>query len=300
MTTRTNDVLVGIFVLVLTAALIVGVLWFSAGRIGQAYDEYIVYMDESVIGLSKDSTVKYYGVDVGRVHKIQLGPGYPRRVRLLLQLEPGTPVKKDTIATLESQGLTGLAFINLTGGGKDAEHLAKMPGEELPVILSGKSTWGNLEHNVSQLVSNLNDASSRLQELLSDDNQASIKRTLVSLGKLSEKLHGPIDDLADFIKNARKAGSRLPQLMHALNDAAESLDTMAREISGTATMVRDAVSASRQDVKRVVGEAEPELTGMINELRRAAENFRRFSEQLDRDPSILLRGPAHRKPGPGE
>ncbi len=300
MTTRANDVLVGIFVLVLTGVLIVGVLWFSAGRIGQAYDEYIVYMDESVIGLTKDSTVKYYGVDVGRVHKIQLGPGFPRRVRLLLQLEPGTPVKKDTIATLESQGLTGLAFINLTGGSKDAELLLKTPGEEPPVILSGQSTWGNLEHNVSHLAANLNDAASRLQGLLSDDNQAEIKRALGNLAKLSERLQAPIDDVAVFAQNARQAGSHLPQLMQALTDAAESLDTMARDISASAATVRDAVSASRQDVKRVLDAAEPELTGMINELQRAAENFRRFSEQLDRDPSVLLRGPAHRRPGPGE
>jgi len=300
-------VLVGIFVLVLTAALIAGILWFSAGRIGRGYDEYVVYMDESVIGLSRDSTVKYYGVDVGRVHKIELGPGYPKRVRLLLQLNPGTPVKNDTVATLESQGLTGLAFINLTEGGEDTEPPPIVIAGEPPVIQSGHSTWGGLEHSVTELVVHLNDVSRRLQELLSEENQVSIRSTLANLTKLSDQLANrsdtlgtSLDDLAAFTQNARNASSHLPRLMQTLNDSADALNRMAGEIGATAVTVRDTVKNGKQDLKKILDGATPELTGMIHELRRAAENFRRFSEQLDRDPSVLLRGPPPRRRGPGE
>jgi len=308
MTPRTNDVLVGVFVLALGAALIFGILWFSAGRIGRGYDEYVVYMDESVIGLSRDSSVKYYGVDVGRVHRIELGPGYPRRVRLLLQLNHGTPVKKDTVASLEAQGLTGLAFINLTGGGAGAEPL-EPPGaeEEYPVIRSEHSTWGGLEHKLFELATHLNDAAARLKSLLSDENQEHIRKTLAHLealnGQLARKretLAGAIDDVAGIAHDARSAASRLPDLVQTLDGAAASLHRMAQEFSATATVARDTLSAGKQDVRRLIGEAAPELTGMIYEFRRAAENFRHFSEQLERDPSVLLRGPAPGRPGPGE
>jgi len=307
-TPRTNDVLVGLFVLLLGAALVAGILWFSAGRIGRGYDEYVVYMDESVIGLSRDSSVKYYGVDVGRVHRIELGPGYPRRVRLLLQLTRGTPVKKDTVASLEALGLTGLAFINLTGGGADAEPLEPPgPGEEFPVIRSEHSTWSGLEHKLFDLATHLNDAALRLNTLLGEENQVHIRNTLSRLETLIQQLArkratltSGIDDLASIAHDARNAASRLPGLVQTLNDAAASLNHMAQEFSATAVATRDTLSAGKQDVKRLIGEAAPELTGMIYEFRRAAENFRRFSEQLDRDPSVLLRGPAPGRPGPGE
>ena len=88
MSARTNYALVGVFVLLFGTALIGVVLWLSSGAPGRAYDEYVVYMAESVSGLSRDSAVKYYGVDVGRVHDIALGPTETQRVKLMLTAEP--------------------------------------------------------------------------------------------------------------------------------------------------------------------------------------------------------------------
>ena len=123
MTGKTNYVLVGLFVLVLTLTLIAGVLWLGSGGPGRVYDEYLVYMQESVSGLNRDNVVKYHGVNVGRVRAISLDPERAEEVRLLLEIDRGTPIREDTVATLETQGLTGLAFINLTGGSADSPPL---------------------------------------------------------------------------------------------------------------------------------------------------------------------------------
>ena len=71
---KTNYVLIGLFVLLLTLTFIGGILWLSAGGTGRVYKEYLVYMKESVSGLSRDNVVKYHGVDVGRVREIGLDP----------------------------------------------------------------------------------------------------------------------------------------------------------------------------------------------------------------------------------
>ena len=99
-----------------------------------AYDRYYAFMRESVAGLSVNSTVKYRGVDVGRVKEIALSPENPEEVRLVLDIDRGTPIKTDTIAVLETQGLTGLATLNLTGGSRDAPPLQATEGQEYPVI----------------------------------------------------------------------------------------------------------------------------------------------------------------------
>ena len=157
-----SDILVGIFVIALATVLIAGVLWFSSSRPGRDYDEYLVYMQESVSGLSRDSAVKFYGVDVGRVHEIRLSSGHPRQVRLLLQLDQGTPITEDTIASLETQGLTGLSYINLRGGMEQSPPLQKKPGEEYPIIPSQPSIWGRLDESLAELADNLIRASAKL------------------------------------------------------------------------------------------------------------------------------------------
>ena len=92
-------------------------LWLSSGgAYRKAYDTYQAYMSESVSGLSLDAPVRYRGVEVGRVRKIALAPENIEQVQLTLDIERGTPVKEDTVAVLRVQGLTGIAYVELSGG----------------------------------------------------------------------------------------------------------------------------------------------------------------------------------------
>jgi phospholipid/cholesterol/gamma-HCH transport system substrate-binding protein len=304
---RTNYALVGVFVLLFGTALIGVVLWLSSGAPGRAYDEYVVYMAESVAGLSRDSAVKYYGVDVGRVHDIALGPTETQRVKLTLQIDGGTPIRQDTVATLETQGLTGLAYINLTEGRGSSPPLGKVPGEEHPVIRSRPSIWGRLDRSLADLVDNLIDASNRVKILLSDKNQRLITETLAGVNALSvavasrsEALAVTIDEAADTMGHLRETGEKLPALVVRLESAAAALEDMARELGAAGVAVRRTVESGGQDVRRLTREALPEVVSLVHELQLAAENLRRFSEELERDPSVLLYGAARSQPGPGE
>lgn len=307
MTGKTNYVLVGLFVLALTLTLIAGVLWLGSGGPGRVYDEYLVYMQESVSGLSRDNAVKYHGVDVGRVREIGLDPQRAEEVRLLLEIDRGTPIREDTVATLETQGLTGLAYINLSGGRAASPALKARPGEQYPVIESRPSTWGRLDRAVEELATNLIGVSKRFELLLSDENQRHISRSLAHLDDLSSALAersgdmaSALDDLTNTLRHTRDASTGLSDLVTKLQSAASALERMADEIRDTGVSVRRVVRARDRDLQRFTGEALPEAAVMINEARRAAQNLRRFSEQLERDPSVLLRGGPPRAPGPGE
>ena len=124
---------------------------------------YHTYMKESVTGLNLNAPVRYLGVDVGRVSKIALAPGNVEQVELTLDIERGTPVKVDTVAVLQTQGLIGLAFVNLTAGGRDSPRLQKQPGEEHPVIKAGPSRLTRLDSAVTALLTNLNKTSENYQ-----------------------------------------------------------------------------------------------------------------------------------------
>ncbi|MGB5670057.1 MAG: MlaD family protein [Sedimenticolaceae bacterium] len=304
---KTNYVLAGLFVLLLTLTLIAGVLWLGAGGPGRVYDEYLVYMQESVSGLSRDNAVKYHGVNVGRVREISLASDRDAQVSLLLQIEKGTPVREDTVATLEAQGLTGLAYINLMGGSPESPLLQLRPGERYLVIGSRPSTRQRLDLTVNELASNLTEISAQLKVLLSDENQRHLSRSLAQIDELtgalagrSGAMTGSLDDLAVTLRSTREASAGLAGLVADLKDAAHALERMADEIRDTGASVRRVVESRDRDLQRFTSEALPEAAAMINEARRAAQNLRRFSEQLERDPAVLLRGRPAPAPGPGE
>jgi hypothetical protein len=111
--------------------LIAGVLWLaSGGALQKKYDLYLAIEDESVAGLNLNAPVKYNGVDVGKVREIRLDPGNPERVNLLFAIERGTPIKEDTVAVLKTQGLTGIAYVELSGGARDAPPLRATAGSD--------------------------------------------------------------------------------------------------------------------------------------------------------------------------
>ena len=102
-------------------------------------------MTDSVAGLNLNAPVKYRGVDVGLVRRIVLNPANVEEVQLTLAIQHGTPVKEDTIAVLQTQGLTGIAYVELTAGRKDSPLLQARAGEEFPVIRAGPSLLTRLD-----------------------------------------------------------------------------------------------------------------------------------------------------------
>jgi phospholipid/cholesterol/gamma-HCH transport system substrate-binding protein len=307
MNAKTNYILVGLFVLGLGAAFIGVLLWLSAGGPGKHYDKYIVYMTESVSGLSKDAGVKYRGVDVGRVRDISLDPTNPERVRLLLDIEEGTPIKVDTVATLETQGLTGLASINLSGGSKDALPLRASKDGQYPVIPSRPSLLGRLDQSVSKLIENLIETSNRLNHLLDHGNQDAVSNTLKHFETISAHLADnmntvstAMNDFAATMRNVRQASGDLPKLVKQARDGAAAMKHMADELAATGVALRKRVDAGGKDMQRFASQTLPQAQAMVEELRLAAENLRRMSEQLQRNPSVLIYGAPKPAPGPGE
>ena len=118
MQSKVNYALVGLFAIVLGAFLVGVGFWLTLGGDKTVYDRYLVYFRESVAGLNPKATVGYRGVQVGRVESIRLDPETPDRVEVVLGIERGTPIRRDTIATLSTRGLTGVATIELSGGGE--------------------------------------------------------------------------------------------------------------------------------------------------------------------------------------
>ena len=314
MTSKTAYMLVGAFVLVLGAAFIWGILWISAGGTPQNFDRYVVYMTDSVSGLNVDAPLKYRGVDVGKVEEIDIDPVNPERIRLVVQVRQGTPISESTVATLEYQGLTGIANVNLSGGKADEPALVLAPGEEYPVIQGRPSIFASLDATLDHLLGNLIETSASLNALLDEGNRANVARSIENVATItesfaaqSEKLEAIIAHLEATLASTRAASADLPQLVQELSVTADAITRMANEIGGiganlasASEKVEETVDLGSKDLVDFTSTTLPEITAMVLELRLASENLNRLSEELVQNPSLLMYGSSEPKPGPGE
>jgi len=303
-----NYPIVGLFVLVLGAALIAGVLWLASGGAWQkSYDLYLAIEDESVAGLNLNAPVKYNGVDVGKVREITLDPGNPDRVNLLFAIERGTPVKEDTVAVLKTQGLTGIAYVELSGGARDAAPLRATAGSRYPVIRTKPSLAARLENVLTSVLAKLDSTSSNINSILSDENRAAFKSALADVAAVARTVAARKDTLdAGMASAARtfdhtdRATAQLAPVIDRIGRGAEAVEKMGNEVALAGANAGKAVDSVGADLKHFTAETLPELQRLLGELTVLSASLRRLGEQTERNPSGLLFGRSPVPEGPGE
>ena len=303
-----NYALVGAFVLVLSAVLIAGVLWLaSGGAFQKKYDLYMAIEDESVAGLNLNAPVKYSGVDVGKVRQIHLDPNNPERVILLFAIERGTPIKEDTVAVLKTQGLTGIAYVELSGGARDAPLLRATAGNEYPVIRTKPSLSARLENVLSTVLAKLDSTSSTISALLSEENRAAFTSALADISAVARTiaarkstLDAGLASAARTFENTSRATAQLGPALERIGRSADAVEKMGNEVALAGASAGKTVDAVGTDVKRFTAETLPELERLLGEMSVLASSLRRLSEKIEGSPGGLLLGRRPVQPGPGE
>lgn len=328
METRINYVAVGLFVIVLATLWVAASIWLMFGNPRANYEEYVSYFTESVSGLVVDAPVNYRGVQVGKVKDISLSPDNPERVQLLLDIRRDAPVKTDTKATLRSQGLTGLYYVELIGGSKEAPSLAPRPGGGPPEIPSEPSLFMRLDQAVTGLLDNLDKVSDRLSVLLSDENMASLQTTMANVADISDAVAQNREQIAATIKDARQSMAELNRLTTDLASRSDRIRSGIDDFSSAAGDLADfsgRLPGIMDDMESMTGKLKDasarldELTrngnaalGQVNsatvadfnqtlyQLRSTLASLERLSAQLQSQPDSLIYGERKRPPGPGE
>ncbi len=294
--------------LVFGAVLVAGVLWLAAGgALQKHYDLYLAIEDESVAGLNLNAPVKYSGVDVGKVRAITLDPGNPQRVILLFAIERGTPVKVDTVAVLKTQGLTGIAYVELSGGAKDAAPLLATPGSEYPVIRTKPSLSARLENVLTTVLAKLDSTSTNIDAVLSAANRAAFSSALADIAAVARTVAARTSTIDASISNAGRtldSAARLTAqagpVLERVGHGADAVEKMGNEVALTSATAGRTVDSVGADVKRFTADALPELQRLLGELSALSISLRRLTEQTERDPRGLLFGHKPVPAGPGE
>ena len=138
MESRASHALVGLFTLAIVAALFGFAFWFSSGGGDKKTDVRLIFNDK-VSGLGRGSSVLFNGLRVGEVTQIGLQPDDPRQIYAVIRVDQTTPLRVDTRARIEAQGLAGVVAVQLLGGDPSSPVLATPAGQSLPTIIAEPS-----------------------------------------------------------------------------------------------------------------------------------------------------------------
>jgi phospholipid/cholesterol/gamma-HCH transport system substrate-binding protein len=293
METKAHHVLVGFFAMFLVAAGGFFILWLSNYSGGREYSQYDVVFDWPVRGLREASEVRFNGIQVGEVTRLGLDPQNPNRVIARIQVLAETPVRVDSTAQLEPQGLTGLSYIQLSGGSPEAARLYSPPRQTPPRIFAVQTQLDTLFQSSEDVLSSAQTALIRIADLLSEDNVDSLRNTLENIERLSESLANDDETLGDL----RGAIATLEQTGRDVSVAAQAMQQFAEEtgayVQGDLTTATNQTNQAfadmqlaAQQLNEILEELRPSLEEFaddgIDELTLAAGDLRRLIATLDR------------------
>jgi phospholipid/cholesterol/gamma-HCH transport system substrate-binding protein len=293
-----NYTAVGAFVLLIATMAGLFVYWYAGSSDARDYVRYEVYFQGSVSGLNRGSTVRYLGVEVGRVVTIRIDKRASDRVQVIADIDSHTPISKDTLASLSMQGVTGLLYIDLLAGTTTKGRMTPVPSEQYPVIDSVRS-------NFDLFLASLPDLVGRASAVLSDENIAAFSRTLASVEKSAAELPGTVKgasevvaELKTTIGEVRGAVVSARQLIDTsgpnLAEASERIRTLSENLARTTANLDKLMADHREDLGLFFRDSLPEMERLLRDSRQAAQEFRELSRSLKADPSQLLYEPSYR------
>ncbi len=278
--------MVGITVLVLFTCLLTTAIWLSAGFDHKKYNMYTVYMHEPINGLSEESVVKFNGVKVGLVDKIQLSPLDPRQVKLTLRIEAGVPITEGSYATLMNQGITGTTYMELEAKRATFSPLTKTPGEPYPVIPSKPSFLNQLQHTI-------NTVSVGFKRMLSEENANNLQESLANLQQFTKTI-------AHNNSNINHSLAELPKIVDELHTSLNQFAHMADNISIATNELIVTMKTSKAGFNRLSEQLLPPTVLLLHDLDSVASNLEKISNQIKQNPAVIIRGSRPPLPGPGE
>ncbi len=301
METRANYVIVGAFVLVCIVGLFVAVLWVAGSQYREEYAYFRTYFTGAVTGLGKGTVVRYNGIDIGHVYDVAIDDADPKRVIVTLQIDPKAKIHVDSVATLESQGLTGATYVEIEGGTATSPLLQAEPGQPYPVIPSKPSALQLLAQSGPEMVQELKLAGDRFSDLLSDQNRKAIAETLEHLSATTAEVDSHADEFGKTLMSLRTSTETLNRALlsadRAINTADQSLKSIDRAVdsiqtaSDTANETAEKVGRLSDDTDKVVnGQAITQFTLLLAQTRALVASVTRLSNDLEREPTKLLFG----------
>ena len=300
-----NYTAVGAFVLLIATLGGFFVYWYAGSGDAREYKRYEIYFEGSVSGLNRGSTVRYLGVEVGKVVAIRIDKRAADRVQVIADIDSQAPISRDTLASLSLQGVTGLLYIDLLANADLKRKMESVPSEQYPVIDSVQSNFDLFLASLPDLVGRAAEVADRASRVLSNENIASFTSTMQSIEKSAATLPQTMRDAQEVVAQFRQTSADLRAAASGartlidtsgpdLAAASERIRKISENLAATTANLDKLMNEHREDLGLFLRDSLPEMERLVRDSRQAAQEFRELSRSLKADPSQLLYEPSYR------
>lgn len=307
MDSKANYTIVGAFVIVMVVALILIVMWLTSMKHDDVYNTYVTFMREEVSGLNVQSPVKYNGVKVGYVSSLKLNPKDPQQVIIVMKIKDRTPITTSTIATLTTEGITGMEYVGLKALTAEAPMLKARPGQLYPVIPSEPSLLMKLSTAVQEVTQSISRLSKDVRQVFDEKNRENLARSLANVQEVTHSIAINSNEISQSIKYANKllknsseATDELPPIMKKIHSTLNELEKTAVSVKNAGNSVRGAMNETETSMQNLSQQVLPGTQQLLQHLNNLSGSLLQVSNELVQNPAILVRGKTPAKLGPGE
>jgi phospholipid/cholesterol/gamma-HCH transport system substrate-binding protein len=266
---RASYLVVGAVVLALLAGVAAFAVWLVGADLDRDVARYEIAFPGSVSGLETGGQVLYRGIPVGRVVEIRIDPDDVETVLVGVEIERDTPIKEDTVATLELQGLTGVAYVQLRGGTQASARIDP-DSEPPPRIPASRSALERLFDSTPELLARTVAVVDRLSLLVTDENLEAVAATLRNVEAVTATLAQQSDSIDTALTGAA-------ELTGTIRDTSVEVRNLASDLRGLTARVDQQVEGVSGDLVGTLGE----LQGAASSLTGAAGQFEQLLGQLE-------------------
>lgn len=256
METRAPYVTTGIFVLAVIATIFGFVYWMHHTSGFTSRTVYRVQFQRSVSGMLPGAAVLFNGIRVGEVSRLELQQNEPQRIIATIAVTADTPIRADTRANIDFQGLTGVAVIALEGGDPMAPRLAAS-GDQPPIIIADPMAWQTVTQAGRAVLQ-------RLDSLLVD-NAATVKNVLTNIDNFAGALARNSERIDGIIKGLERMTSAAPPPVADYYDLTAARDFPTSKRLEAELAVGEPTSSLMLETQRIlVRPTAPESASFIN------------------------------------
>lgn len=276
METRANFVAVGAFVVVVLMGAFGFAWWLNDPTESTRSSQVIIRFPGDVSGLVVGAPVYFNGIRVGDVNAMNFDPDDPEQVLISVFVDKETPLRKDTLAQLGFQGLTGVAYVKFIGGSSSAPRLLQDDGT-IPLVLAEKSSFDDILASVKELLGTVNTIAEQANALL-ETNKANVDVIVANVSQFSQAL----GDNADQVNAA----------LGAVSDVALSFSALAERVGGLSERAEAILQAvDPQKVAAMVnstaamasglGDVADNLPALLVDLKTSSQELATFTKGLN-------------------
>ncbi|MBT8064987.1 MAG: MCE family protein [Xanthomonadales bacterium] len=294
---------VGLFVSVAIAAFVAFVLWLT-GRSGvEELTRYSLLFQRDVSGLAVGGPVKFMGMNIGSVIQMELERNEAIEVRVDIDILASTPVDGGTYASIALQGITGVAVVNLASEPGSHAPLAKLPGQEHPVIPVRDVGIAAVLSSMPEIMNKLDHLLTQAGQLLGEENRTTISSTLDNVESLSSALAEnreafaaiPVDlraTLADLQSTIGQLDSVITELKPGLGTTLVNVEQASSHLASLTGQLDRMLSEHESDMDAFIADGLGEAPALMEKTRHALRDLEKLMAELKDDPSQLVHRPA--------